>query len=186
MSASHHISNIIHCMNENGLSPAGFIQQLLNSKEPPHRTARESLFRHAPGVCKVFYKCTETKHVVVAWSISIAKRTMCQEVEELTRKKYGLHFKAKSATAEQQEGFMMNEIVTTIWNGGPYLWEVVMALLNSIPDRCRPTLFVGQEMDLGEFGGDDMGREGDHDDDDGEEGGAMADNDGGRIEGSTH
>ncbi|KIK82600.1 hypothetical protein PAXRUDRAFT_710260, partial [Paxillus rubicundulus Ve08.2h10] len=194
MSASHHISNIIRCMNENGLSPAGFIQQLLNSKEPPHRTARESLFRHAPGVCEAFYKCTETKQVVVAWSISVAKRTMCQEVEELTREKYGLHFKAKSATAEQQEGFMMNEIATTMRNGGPYLWEVVMALLDSIPDRRRvnkasraePTLFVGQEMDLGEFGGDDMGREGNDDDDDGEEGGTMADNDGGSIEGSAH
>ncbi|KIK83219.1 hypothetical protein PAXRUDRAFT_153296 [Paxillus rubicundulus Ve08.2h10] len=136
MSASHHISNIIRCMNENGLSPAGFIQQLLNSKEPPHRTAWESLFHHVPGVCEAFYKCTETKQVVVAWSISVAKHTMCQEVEELTHEKYGPHFKVKSTTAEQQEGFMMNKITTTIQNGGPYLWEVVMALLNSIPD-CR-------------------------------------------------
>ncbi|KIK80196.1 hypothetical protein PAXRUDRAFT_159310, partial [Paxillus rubicundulus Ve08.2h10] len=96
------------------LSPAGFIQQLLNSKEPLHGTAWESLFHHVLGVCKAFYKCTKTKQVVVTWSTRVAMHPMCQEVEELTCEKYGLHFKAKFTTAEQQEGFMMNEIVTTV------------------------------------------------------------------------
>ncbi|KIK77129.1 hypothetical protein PAXRUDRAFT_167719, partial [Paxillus rubicundulus Ve08.2h10] len=103
---------------------------------------------------------------------SIAKHTLCKEVEELTREKHGLHFKAKSTTAEQQEGFMMNDIAKKKMQiGGPYLWEVVMALLDSISGCHRAKkvlaantpLFVGQEMDLGEFGGDDVGAEEDKD-----------------------
>ncbi|KAF9222326.1 hypothetical protein BS17DRAFT_783550 [Gyrodon lividus] len=47
MSFSCRLSNIIHCMEQNKLSPAGFIQQLINSEDGAHRTAWESLFRHA-------------------------------------------------------------------------------------------------------------------------------------------
>ncbi|KAF9224140.1 hypothetical protein BS17DRAFT_780530 [Gyrodon lividus] len=47
MSFSRRLSNIIHCMEQNELSPAGFIQQPINSEDGAHRTARESLFRHA-------------------------------------------------------------------------------------------------------------------------------------------
>ena len=53
--------------------------------------------------------------------------------------------------------------------GGPHLWTLVTALLDSVPDRRRvrkasisgTCLFAGQEMDLGEFGGEQIGHEGD-------------------------
>ena len=127
-------------------------------------------------MCEALYKHLETTWTIEIWSISVAKHVLCKEVENLTHEKHGLHFKAKSSTAEQQEGFMMNEVANTMRGGGPYLWELVTALLDSIPNHRRaekasvaePALFMGQEMDLGEFGGDNIGLEGGNDSDAGE------------------
>ena len=163
------LSSVLACMEHNALPPAGFIQQLINSGEAAHETAHKSLFHHAPSLCEALYKHSETKQPIIQWVLGVAKHTLCKEVKELTCEKHGLHFKAKSAMAEQQEGFIMNEIAKTMQEGGPHLWILVTALLDSVPN-CHSVqktsisytcLFAGQEMDLGEFGGEQIGHEGD-------------------------
>ena len=126
------LSSVLACMEHNALSPAGFIQQLINSGEAAHETACKSLFHHTPSLCEALYKHSETKQSIIGWALGIAKCTLCKEVEELTHEKHGLHFKAKSATAEQQEGFILNEIAKTMQEGGPHLWMLVTALLDHL------------------------------------------------------
>ncbi|KAH7918726.1 hypothetical protein BV22DRAFT_1024082 [Leucogyrophana mollusca] len=132
---SQHLSNVLQSLENNELSVAGLVQQILKSDESCHRAARESLTRNAPGICSALYTHRDSKISVLNWTMNTMKRTLCREVEELTRDHHGLHFKATSATAEQQEGSMMQNIASKMKRLAPHLWETVHALLDSVPGR---------------------------------------------------
>jgi hypothetical protein len=94
------------------------------------------------------------------------REELCKEVAELSLEKYGLHFKAASATVEQLETMFMSQLAAKMQNISPNLWELVIALLDSRENRRRQMpmpngheplpeqTFVQDEMDLGDLGGD--------------------------------
>ena len=65
MNLCHWLSNIINYMEKNELSPAGFIQQLLNSKEPLHRS-----------VDNIEYLGEYHKHVIASSKSGLPRRHM--------------------------------------------------------------------------------------------------------------
>ncbi|KAG1844782.1 hypothetical protein F4604DRAFT_1884397 [Suillus subluteus] len=144
--ASKSISNVLHTLQTNQLSVAGFVQGLLNSKEPHHHIGRDSLLRNAGNICSLLYH-QESAH---------------KEVTELSHERHGLHFKASAATVEQLEGKFMEMMATKMRTISPTLWDFISALLDSHqdrrcaminPDGMTSSLGSEAEMDLGEFGG---------------------------------
>ncbi|KAG2109985.1 uncharacterized protein F5147DRAFT_575367, partial [Suillus discolor] len=81
----------------------------------------------------------------------------------------GLHFRATSATAEQLESAFMHQLTEKMQRMAPNLWHLFFALLNSTLQQWRAMgrnvkvgdeemdIYVEEERDLGEFGGDDIG-----------------------------
>ncbi|KAG1761715.1 hypothetical protein EDD22DRAFT_748437, partial [Suillus occidentalis] len=80
MQATNSISNILYALHANQLSVAGFVQGLLNSKEPHHHIGRESLLRNAGNICSLFYH-QESHESVSKWAIGTATKIMCREMD---------------------------------------------------------------------------------------------------------
>ncbi|KAG1848874.1 hypothetical protein F4604DRAFT_1593749 [Suillus subluteus] len=160
--SSNSISNVLHTLQTNQLSVAGFVQGLLNSKEPHHHIERDSLLRNAGNICSLLYHQESAHKSVTKWVIPAVTKIICREVTELSHERHGLHFKASAATVEQLEGKFMEMMATKMRTISPTLWDFISALLDSHQDRRRAminpdgmssSLGSEVEMDLGEFGG---------------------------------
>ncbi|KAG2048354.1 hypothetical protein BDR06DRAFT_895652 [Suillus hirtellus] len=161
MQAANSISIILHALQANQLSVAGFVQGLLSSKEPYHHIGRESLLRNAGNICSLFYH-QESHESVLKWAIGTATKIMCREITDLSHE---LHFKASTAMVEQLEGQFMEMMATKMCTVTLLLWGLISALLNSNQDHQRAMIYsdgmtssLGSEveMDLGEFGSEAM------------------------------
>ncbi|KAG1783470.1 hypothetical protein EV702DRAFT_959152 [Suillus placidus] len=109
MQATNSIRNILYALHTNQLSAAGFVQGLLNSKEPHHHTRCESLLRNAGNICSLFYH-QESHESVSKWAIRTATKIMCREVTDLSHEQHELHFKASTAMVKQLKGQFMEKI----------------------------------------------------------------------------
>ncbi|KAG2136622.1 uncharacterized protein EDB93DRAFT_1050788, partial [Suillus bovinus] len=156
------ISNILHALQTNQLSVAGFVQGLLNSKDPHHHIGRESLLRNAGNICSLLYHQESAHEPVSKWAIAAVTKIICREVTDLSHERHGLCFKASAATVEQLEGKFMEMMATKMCMVTPLLWGLISALLDSHQDRRRAMINLDgmasslgseAEMDLGEFGG---------------------------------
>jgi len=160
-------------MENNNVTPAYFISHVLRSTDIRYENARKSLTMQAAHICATLYEEEHSRLHITQWAITIACTTLCAEVEELSLEKHGLHFKATSATVEQMENTFMHELANKMQENAPHLWHLISALLDSRKD-CRQRastgnsnanargsdhmdIYVEEEMDLGEFGGDDIG-----------------------------
>ncbi|KAG1839243.1 hypothetical protein F4604DRAFT_1885308 [Suillus subluteus] len=83
MQAAHSISNVLHTLQTNQLSVAGFIQGLLHSKELHHHIGCDSLLRNAGNICSLLYhqeNKTPKKQVQAAErnaSLMVIKAVVC-------------------------------------------------------------------------------------------------------------
>ncbi|KAG1854537.1 hypothetical protein F4604DRAFT_1883343 [Suillus subluteus] len=150
--ASKSISNVLHTLQTNQLSVAGFVQGLLNSKEPHHHIGRDSLLRNAGNICSLLYHQESAHKSVTKWAIPAVTKIICREVTELSHERHGLHFKASAATVEQLEGKFMEMMATKMRTISPtFHQDRHCAMIN--PDGMTSSLGSEAEMDLGEFGG---------------------------------
>ncbi|KAG2126359.1 uncharacterized protein EDB93DRAFT_1097120, partial [Suillus bovinus] len=145
MQAANSISNILHALQTNQLSVAGFVQGLLNSKDPHHHIGRESLLRNAGNICSLLYHQESAHEPVSKWAIAAVTKIICREVTDLSHERHGLYFKASAATVEQLEGKFMEMMATKIHQ------DRRRAMINL--DGMASSLGSEAEMDLGEFGG---------------------------------
>ncbi|KAG1881034.1 hypothetical protein F4604DRAFT_1879629 [Suillus subluteus] len=79
--SSNSISNVLHTLQTNQLSVAGFVQGLLNSKEPHHHIGRDSLLRNAGNICSLLYHQESAHKSVTKWAIPAVTKIICREVE---------------------------------------------------------------------------------------------------------
>ncbi|KAG2048972.1 hypothetical protein BDR06DRAFT_846553, partial [Suillus hirtellus] len=154
-------SNILYALHANQLSVAGFVQGLLNSKEPHHHIGHESLLHNAGNICSLFYH-QDSHESVSKWAIGTVTKIMCREVTDLSHE---LHFKASAAMVKQLKGQFMEMMATKMRTVTPLLWGLISALLDSNQDRRHAMIYsdgmtssLGSEaeMDLGKFGGEAM------------------------------
>ncbi|KAF9220101.1 hypothetical protein BS17DRAFT_769635 [Gyrodon lividus] len=75
----------------------------------------------------------------------ICDEEFCREIAELTLEKHGLHFNATLATTEQLKESFINHLALQMQAIAPGMWNLYVEFCNA------------EEMDLGEFGGDEIG-----------------------------
>jgi hypothetical protein len=92
----------------------------------------------------------------------------CAEVVELMQPQHGLQFNASNATSKYLEGSFVQEAAGKMQKYAPGLWDLVHSLLDAnkfyhhvkqnpgSDVKMEDTEPKDKEMDLGEFGGDDM------------------------------
>jgi hypothetical protein len=177
MSLTSRLSKVMQCLQDNGLSISTFVSGILESSHVEHQDAKISLTSNASQLCTLLNANEDSHPSVFSWAIALVCTALCQEVAELSLQQHGLHFRATSVTVEQLETLLMDQLAMKIKMVAPHLWNLMMALLDS-RDNCRRKMpspsAVGsqmagvveqQEMDLGGFGGDNIGLTGLGDDD---------------------
>ncbi|KAG2088261.1 hypothetical protein BD769DRAFT_1372518 [Suillus cothurnatus] len=147
------LNNVLACMEENNLTSADFISHILGSTDIHHQSARDSLMTHAVRICAIMHREEHSHSHITLWATMIVCETLCAEITELSLEKHGLRFRATSVTAEQLESAFMHQLAKKMQEVAPNLWRLYM-------DIC-----IDEEMDLGEFGGDDIGGMVDDEDD---------------------
>ncbi|KAF8834046.1 hypothetical protein BDN67DRAFT_915729 [Paxillus ammoniavirescens] len=152
--------NVLRCLQCNKLSAAAFICEVLQSQDTDYETARSMLTGNAVQICKQLRNNKNSHVETLSWASAVMREELCDEVSKLSLAKHGLHFNASMASMDQLElGF-------------------TMALLDSRGGRHRCMsrtsvfrTFEQDEMDLGEFGGDDPGPLAERDDEESSDGG---------------
>lgn len=177
MSLEDRVSRVVQCLELNGLSTATFIRAVLWSRDVEHADAQDMLTTNAAQICEHLCNHENSHSSVMSWASALVHNELCQEVTELSLEKHGLHFKATAATAEQLETVLMDQLAATMQAIAPGLWNLVLMLLDSSARNGRrrvsaPTqISVQGEMDLGEFGGDELDQGQDDDSEDSESSG---------------
>jgi len=104
----------------------------------------------------------------VSWVAGVAKKVLCSKVVKLTQPQHGLQFNASNATSKYLEGSFVQEAAGKMQKYAPGLWDLVHSLLDANKSyrhvkqnpgsdvEMEDTEPKDKEMDLGEFGGDDM------------------------------
>ncbi|KAG2087740.1 hypothetical protein BD769DRAFT_1372870 [Suillus cothurnatus] len=171
------LNNMLACMEENNLTSADFISHILGSTDIHHQSVRDSLMTHAVRICAIMHREEHSHSHITLWATMIVCETLCAEITELSLEKHGLRFRATSMTAEQLESAFMHQLAKKMQEVAPNLWCLCFALLDSticwwramggnvnVGDKDM-VICIDEEMDLGEFGGDDIGGMVDDEDD---------------------
>ena len=155
------VQHVTNCLQENGLTVSSYIHHLLCTKGMDQ--VRTSLVEQAADICQDLYNFLPARLAVLSWAISMGKKTFQNDVLECTQ--HGLQFNVKHATSAYLEGSFMQEAAGKMEKYAPNLWDLVCSLLVSHQSRRQampePDVELNEvqperEMDLGEFGGDDM------------------------------
>jgi hypothetical protein len=131
MSLEVRLTNVLQCLQQNGLSAAGFISGVLDSRHTVHANGQESLTMNAAQICAQLYNDKNSRSLVFAWAAGTLHGELCKEVTELSLKQHGLYFKAASTTVEQLETTFMSQLAVKMQSVASNLWNLVLALLDS-------------------------------------------------------
>ncbi|KAG2115643.1 hypothetical protein BD769DRAFT_1363266 [Suillus cothurnatus] len=151
------LNNVLPCMEENNLTSANFISHILGSTDIHHQSARDSLMTHAVRICAIMHREEHSHSHITLWATMIVRETLCAKITELSLEKHGLCFRATSVTAEQLESAFMHQLAKK-------MQEQAMGGNVNVGDEDMD-ICIDEEMDLGEFGGDDIGGMVDNEDD---------------------
>ncbi|KIK76232.1 hypothetical protein PAXRUDRAFT_170568 [Paxillus rubicundulus Ve08.2h10] len=178
MSPKNRVMNVLHCLQCNELSAAAFICEILQSWDTDYATAQLTLTGNAVQICKQLWNNKNSHVETLSWALAVMWEELCDEVSELSLAKHGLHFNATTASTDQLESGFMDKLAQKMQAISLALWSFAMALLDSRGGRCccmsRTSVFrtfEQDEMDLGEFGGDDPGPLAERDDEESSDGG---------------
>ncbi|KAF8257522.1 hypothetical protein EI94DRAFT_1629737, partial [Lactarius quietus] len=149
----------------------------LNLDNQCFRSALDDLECDAVDICAHLFGYGPTSTSVSAWALQITQSTLHPEVEEMTKKKNGLHFNACTVTSEQIELAFMPRLAGNMRFLAPNLWGLVFNLLGPLDDQHvsgmvdplgvnLAKLFDASE-DLGDLGEDEEVEEGPIGDDNG-------------------
>ncbi|KAI9455462.1 hypothetical protein BJY52DRAFT_1094926, partial [Lactarius psammicola] len=119
---------VLQCLSDNGYSVLSLVTGILSQYNPDDlrlQSAREDLERDAVGVCTCLLGHAPTSLSVSTWAHHVTKSRLRSEVEEMTKKKHGLHFSASVATAEQIELTFMPRLAGKMRLLAPTLWGLV-------------------------------------------------------------
>jgi hypothetical protein len=159
---------VLQCLSDNGCSVLYLISGILsrcNLDDPGLRLAREGLERDTVNVCARLLGHTHTSGSVSTWALQVTQSKLRSEVEEMTKKKHGLHFSASTATSEQIELTFMPQLAGKLRLLAPSLWGLVFTMLGPLDERRSSVavdpagvnlseLFDASVQELGDLGGD--------------------------------
>ncbi|KAG2754117.1 hypothetical protein P692DRAFT_20721119 [Suillus brevipes Sb2] len=161
------LNNVLRCFEVNNMTISEFIEQLLQSTEEAHASAKNNLVQKGSEICTHLYQYPNTHTSISLWAYGIVRSALSAEIKDLTRKENGLHFHAKSATTEQLENLFMPQLAEKIRRHAPTVWRLIFSLLDASDGRrsmgkstaddiVMAEVFADAECDLGEIGGDDV------------------------------
>ena len=84
MSLEVQLMNVLQCLQQNGLSAAGFITGVLDSRHTVHADGQESLTMNAAQICAQLYNDENSQPLVFAWAAGMLRGELCKEVAELS------------------------------------------------------------------------------------------------------
>ncbi|KAI9436671.1 hypothetical protein H4582DRAFT_2058591 [Lactarius indigo] len=146
------LTTVLQCLSDNGYSVFSLFTSVLSWCDPDDlmvQSAWEDLELDA---------------------VNVTQSMLRSEVEEMTKKKNGLHFSASTVTVEQIELTFMPQLAGKLRLLAPSLWGVVFTLLGAL-DECRSSVMVNpsnlnlselfqiSEQLLGDLGEDDAADE---------------------------
>lgn len=154
-----------------------FVDALLRSTSPQHRSTQEALQRCAQDICAVLLSAPSTHYVVEMWALGTATDMLSRELAELSKPAAGFHFNAANAAPEQLGSAFISRMQQRMKIHAPHLWNLTSKLLDADPSRRRVSKLFGSaeehnsdqmevddddgveretERDYGEFGGENM------------------------------
>ncbi|KAG2125102.1 hypothetical protein DEU56DRAFT_584983, partial [Suillus clintonianus] len=159
------LNNVLQCLEVNKMTISDFIEQLLQSTEETHESAKNDLVRNGLDICTHLYQYPNTRTSMSLWAHGVVRSALSAEIKDLARKDNRLHFHAKSATTEQLENLFMPQLAEKIRKHAPTVWRLIFSLLEASDERrstgkataddmVMTEVFADAERDLGEIGGD--------------------------------
>jgi len=126
----HHIpislDNVLLCLSTNGYTISTLLSDVLSQNYPTEdqriRLVREELECDTLNICAYLKSHIQTTVPVTAWALQVAQSVLRSDIEEITKKTYGLRFDARAATAEQIESAFMPQLADKIRRVAPTLW----------------------------------------------------------------
>ncbi|KAG1754911.1 uncharacterized protein EDB91DRAFT_1043064 [Suillus paluster] len=82
MSLEVRLTNVLQCLQQNGLSAAGFVSGVLDSRHTVHANSQESLTMNAARICAQLYNDKNSQPLVFAWAAGTLCGELCKEDED--------------------------------------------------------------------------------------------------------
>jgi hypothetical protein len=145
-------------------------------------STKEHLECNTINICAYLFNHAPMSALLSSWALQTTLSVLRTEAEELTKKEHGLHFRAKTVTAEQVEVSFMPWLVEKMQSIAPSIWRLVFTLVGALDERhsCLVVdpvdvnlseVFKESEEILGDLGGDIPANETRDEEDGGEQGG---------------
>ncbi|KAH9031297.1 hypothetical protein EDB84DRAFT_1271088 [Lactarius hengduanensis] len=152
------LANVLQCLSDNGYTIFSLVTSVLSwcnldqdLDDLGVQLAREDLERDAVDVCARLLSHTTTSVSVSTWALQVTQSTLRSEVEEMTKKRNGLHFSASTATAEQIELAFMPQLAGKMRILAPSLWGLVFTLLGALDERRSSVMVDPNSVNLSEL-----------------------------------
>lgn len=167
------VNNILQLMLANEISLWDLTKTIVSAPQPSrYQPIMDSLQQCAADICILLFSSIGSHEVVFSWAFEVVVGVLCEEMVVLSSEHSGLHFKASKTTSTQLEDSFMRALALKIKKITPNMFKMLLALLDANPGRRQMFSMVDiqemlqeyeegghedEEMDLGDFGGDNVG-----------------------------
>jgi hypothetical protein len=157
-------------MLANEVSLWDLAKTVLSTPRPNYQPIKDSLQQHAVDLCCLLFSSVGCREIVFSWAFETVVEVLCEEIVDLSSECNGLHFKVSKMMSTQLEDSFMRTLALKIKKVAPNVFKMLLALLDANPGRRQKfsvaditeilreyeeDVHEDEEMDLGEFGGDD-------------------------------
>ncbi|KAG1836768.1 hypothetical protein DFJ58DRAFT_637913, partial [Suillus subalutaceus] len=164
------VNSVLQLMLENEILLLDLTKAIISTPQRNYQLIKESLWQHAAEICCLLFLSTGCRKVVFGWAFEVVVGVLCDEMVDLSSECNGLHFKATKTTSTQLEDSFIRKLALKIKKITPNMFKMLLTLLDVNPGRRRNFSAADiedmlrayeedghedEEMDLGEFGGDD-------------------------------
>ena len=148
------LDGILQCLSDHGYSVLDLVAGVLSWHDPGSprlQSAREDLERDAVELCACLFSHAPTSASVSSWASRVTQSKLRSEIEDMTKKKHGLHFSASTVTAEQIELTFMPMLAGKMRLLAPSLWGLVFTLLGALDQRRLSDVVEPLDINLAEL-----------------------------------
>jgi len=108
-----------------------FIEQLLQSTDKIHQSAKNNLVQQGSEICTHLYQYSDACTLISVWACGVVREVLGAEIKDLVWKENRLHFHANSAMTEQLENLFMPQLAEKIRRCASTVWRLMFSLLEA-------------------------------------------------------
>ncbi|KAG1850749.1 hypothetical protein C8R48DRAFT_778096 [Suillus tomentosus] len=164
------VDSVLRLMLANEVLLSDLTKTIISTPQQNYQPIKDSLQQHAAEICYLLFLSTGCRKVVFGWVFEVIVGVLCDKMVNLLSEGNILHFKASKTTSMQLEDSFIHTLALKIKKITPNMFKMLFALLDVNPGRRQEFSAANieemlreyeedghedEEMDLGEFGGDD-------------------------------